>query len=200
MIAQKLEQIADNMQSVYEACHNRHYAAVIRGSGTSELTFTLPFEPDVIEICCNDPDIRATCGIVAYAQLDLAALGQLTGIFCMTAGPVGSGNLGSYTNALSAAAKLPERYRRSEDGTVTIGNLPYNSTFGVWDSSLEYMVTAAKCVTRSDKERITQIIERLPEGQTHKIHIQKAKKDGAFTDEQWNELIAAQSTYTFVMT
>ena len=200
MIAEKLERIADNMHAVYKTCHDRHYAAVIRGSGTSELTFPLPFEPDVIEICCNDPDIRATSGVVAYAQFDLAALGQLTGIFCMTAGPVSGGNLGSYTNALSAASKLSRRCRRNADGTVTVGDLPYESTLGIWDSSLDYMVTAAKCVTRSDKERITQIVERLPEGQTYKIHIQKAKKDAAFTEAQWNELIASKSTYTFVMT
>lgn len=207
MIAQKLKHIADNMQAVYDAgknlaqkeCGSKHYTTVISGSGSTELTVPLDFEPDLITISNNDPDIRATPGVVSYVQIDLSALGQLAGIFCITNGPGTGTNLGSYTNALLAANGIPSRYRRNEDGTVSVGNLPFGSDYGVWDKALDYTVIAAKCVEKSDKERITQIIHRLPEGKSYKIHIWEDKKDAAFTEQEWNDLIATKSTYTFVM-
>lgn len=208
MIADKLQHIADRMPLIYDAgkmeaeqvCRSKHFATVITGDDGTELSFHLDFEPDRIDICCFDPDLRMYRGMIAFCHFDIAALGQGSGFHGIASGPSNTTVLGTYSNALTAASNLPKRYKRDADGTVTIGNLIYNDLAGRWGKGMEYVISAAKVHAKSDKQRLTEIVERLPEGGTYNIHIQEAKKDAAFTDAEWNALIATKPTYTFVMT
>ena len=205
--AQKLQKVAEGVQQVYDAgcrkaeneCRNKHCCVLVTGDGTENMRFHLDFEPDLIEIVNHDPDIRANRGINAFFQLDLTALGQLAGLYGITSGPTSDTALGSYTNMLMALAGVSKRYQRDADGTVTVGGLVYDSLQGVWGEGVEYTVMAVKCMEKSDKERLTRSIMRLPEGKAYRIYIAQAKKEQAFTDEEWQALIAQRPTYTFIM-
>lgn len=203
MIADKLRQVADNLPLVYEAgkqnCTARHFSAVVTGDGTGELMLPIPFAPDLIEVVNHDPVIRATRGTIAFCQIDFSALGQLSGLFGMTSGPSSGNALGTYTNVLMASSGLANRCRRNEDGTMTLSNFSYDGLPGVWGKGVDYMVTAVRCVDKSDRQRIEENIRRLPENGTYKIYIQQEKMEAAFTREQWNALIAERPGYTFVM-
>jgi len=203
MIAEKLRQVADNLPLLYEAgkreCQNRHFAAVVTGDGTGELTLPIPFEPDLIEVVNHDPVIRATKGIISFCQIDFSALGQLGGLFGITSGPSSGNALGTYTNVLMASFGLSSRCRRNADGTVTLHNFSYDGVPGVWGKDVDYVVTAVRCVDKSDRQRMEENIRRLPEDGAYKIYIQQEKMEAAFTQEQWDALIAERPGYTFVM-
>ena len=203
MIAEKLRQVADNLPLVYEAgmreCQNRHFAAVVTGNGSMELTLPVSFEPDLIEVVSHNPAIRAVKGILASCQIDLSALGQIGGMFSMTSGPGTGSTLGTYSNILMATPSLETRCRRNADGTLTLGNFTYDTMQGIWGEGVEYLVTAVKSVEKNDRQRIEESIRRLPEDGAYKIHILKKKMEAAFTQEEWDDLIAERPGYTFVM-
>lgn len=205
--AQLLKEIAENEQKVYEAggqkerrhCQSRHFAAVVPGNGTEELTVRLDFEPDFVEVCSHDPAIRTQKGILAFAQFERRALGLIGGMFCVTSGPSGTTSLGSYNNMLAAANTMNDRCSVDEQGVLHVKNLAYSGEPGRWGAGVDYIVTAVKCVDKTDAQRLEEAIERLPEGGEYKIHIRKDIREAAMTDEQWKALIARRPTYTYVM-
>lgn len=205
--AQLLKEIAENEQKVYDAgaqkerrhCQSRHFSRLIPGSGTTELIVPVPFEPDFVEVCCHDPVIRTQKGIVAFAQFDRRALGQICGTFCVTTGPVDSTNLGAYSNLLAATTTLNNRCSVDEHGALHVKDITISGETGVWEPEVKYLVNAVKYVDVSDAERLAEVVRRLPAGGTYKIHIRKQVRDAAMTDEQWKALIAERPTYTYVM-
>lgn len=180
-------------------CASKHFSAVVTGDGSTELTFHVPFEPDTLCVTCHDPDLRVVEGIMTIVQIEPCAFGQIAGSYCMT-----SGGGGSYVTGLNPLGTLSARYSRNAEGFVTIKNFVTTTTpatQGYFGNGVDYLITATKNLEKTDKERITEAIERLPTDPAKKysIYISKAKKEAAFTDAEWAALIgtATAKKYTF---
>ena len=205
-ISEKLKTVAENMERVYEAgcregtatCEAKHYAAVVYGDGTQQLTFSLPFEPDMLYIFTNEPDIRTQVAVSAYIEIDFACFGLLAGKVGVTSGSNGTG---VYANLLKSNSTVVSMYTRGSDGTVTIQNAGYSNINGgdyVFGDGVPYVVLAVKSEMKDLKTRMTESVRRLTDTKCV-AYYQTHKKNAAFTDEEWAALIAEKPLCTFNM-
>ena len=204
VLSEKLKAVADNVPLVFDAgfergmevCLAKHDAKIVYGSGTDQLTFSVPFEPDVLYIFTNSPDIRTRTAISAYIELDFTCFGMLAGKIGVTSGNNGTG---AYANLLKSNTTMVSMYSRSDDGTVTIQNAGYSNINGgnyVFGEGVPYMVLAVKLELKDLKTRMTESVARLPDEKCV-AYYQTQKKQAAFTDEAWAALIATKPNCTF---
>lgn len=204
LLAEKLKQAAENVPLVFDAgcrrgtelCLAKHAIKVVSGSGTDQLTFSVPFEPDVLYIFTNSPDIRTKTAVSAYIEIDFTCFGLLAGKIGITSGGNGSG---TYANLLKTSSAAAAMYSRADDGTVTIRNAGFaniNNGDYVFGEDVPYFVLAAKLEMEDLKTRMTKSVRRLPDVKCTACY-QTQKKQAAFTDEEWNALIAEKPLCTF---
>jgi len=207
--AQKLEIAAQNMPAVFDAgkhqaeevCKMKHFAQVVTGDGSDELRFQLPFTPELLMISCHDPDIRTLANVIATIHVDLGAIGLIAGVITKTNGPADNGvDLGAYSSATPASHTLDTWILREQDGLFCVKpSLNAAVKTAIFGENEPYVVTAVKVQNKTDRERFIELLDRLPEGGTYKIQINKTKKEAAFTEEEWAALIGTKSSYTFVL-
>lgn len=184
-------------------CSRKHFSQIVRGDGSSELKFNVPFEPDSICVTCHDPDLRVVRGIISLVQMEPCAFGQIAGSYCITSGPSSGTSLGSYVTGLNPLQTISSRYNRDADGLVTLKNFVTStspSIKGSFGADVDYIVTATKIVGKTDKERITEALSRLPRNPAAKysVHISKAKKESAFPNDangvnnEWEALLSGE--------
>lgn len=177
-------------ESATNVCHAKHYATVIQGSGTTTLSFHVPFEPDLICIVGFDP----TCLLVKYTNMlfvyDVAAFGLMGGFVVTSKGS-------NVQNGAMTTVSALSRYSRDEAGTVTIQKIVAISgnPEGVFAKNVMYSVTAVKYTDKTDKERITEMINGLTGSGS--LTLNRTKVNAAFTDEEWSDLIATKPDWTF---
>lgn len=204
-IGEKLKTVAENVEKVYEAgaqnaeaaCRAKHYAAVVYGNGTEQMTFHLPFEPDVLYIFTNEPEIRTQVAVSSYIEIDLACFGMLAGKIGVTSGH--NSGTGGYSNVQKTNSTVKEMYTRDADGTVTVrnaGNKNINNGEYVFGAGVPYVILAAKPGLQDLKTRMTESVRRLPDSACV-AYYQSEKRQAAFTDEEWTALIAEKPLCTF---
>lgn len=183
-------------QTATDACKAKYYATVIPGSGETTLSFHVPFEPDLICIVGFDP----TCLLVNYTNMlfvfDVAAFGLMGGFVVTSKGS-------NVQNGAMTTVTALNRYSQASDGTVTIQKIIALSgnPDGTFASNVMYSVTAVKYTDKTDKERITEMVNSLDgsaEGKS--LTLNRAKVNAAFTTEEWNALIATKPNWTFAFT
>ena len=202
----------DGSEEEKTKCSRKHFSQIVKGNGSTELKFNVPFEPDSICVTCHDPDLRVVRGMMTLVQIEPCAFGQIAGSYCITSGPSSGTNLGSYVTGLNPLQGISSRYNRDADGLVTIKNFVTSSSSpiqGYFGADVDYIVTATKIVGKTDKERITEALKRLPLKPAAKygIHISKAKKELAFPNDangvnaEWDSLISGTPVrdYTIVL-
>lgn len=173
-----------------QTCAMQHFVTVLTGSGETSLSFHVPFPPDLLVVTGYDPTVLATDYQVMMFVYDIAAFGLMGG-YMLT-----SCNQSAYSLAMTTVSALT-RYARADDGTVTLGNIRGNNSHpvGTFGAAVQYTVTAVKYTNRTDKERITEMVEGLTGSGS--LTLNRAKVNGAFTDEEWAALIATKPDWTF---
>lgn len=171
-------------------CVEKHFVHNFVGDGSDTATFHLPFEPDEIQVFGFDPTVINTGYLMAFSY-DLRAFG-------ICAGYVYYGNSkGGATATIFSDAKAKLRYSRTEDGTATVKGIGASNAVVNFGAGFPYTVAAVKYVDKSDKERITDFVNRLTGSGT--ASLQQAKVNAAFTDDEWAALIATKPNWTFTM-
>lgn len=178
-------------------CAGKHYVQIVEGDGSDTLQFDLPFDPDILYVLSNDPELRALANSVCYVEIDFSALGQLAGKFGGTNNTAGTG---SYINLLKAApAVYSGFFERTADGMATVSGIEVTSgSVGLcyFTKGIKYIVLAAKLDLPSLKTRIESSIALIPDSMK-RVYYQAAKVNEAFTDEEWAKLIATKPNCTF---
>lgn len=202
-VADKLTRINENVPKVYEAgkveaeaiCQAKHFATVMPGSGTTSLSFHVPFEPDLLLVVGFDPTawLTATSGAMAFIY-DPKAMGFLAGA---TINSTGTSANPTARVAAMRHVDAEAKYARTEDGTVTLQKVSTNSSgvYAAFPQNVIYSITAVKYTDKTDKERITEMVSGLTG--TGTISIRATMVNEAFTDDEWNALIATKSGWTF---
>lgn len=196
-IAEKLTQVADNQQRVFDAgaqlareeCKAKHYVMEFTGDGTDSVTFQCPFEPDAVIVLGFDPFAYFKTGGIMSLTFDMSAFGRRGCSYFTTPD---RGSVGSPKGAKNLIAK-------SGENQYTISGIVVGSTTGIFFSGSKYQVIAVKYTDKTDKQRITEFIESLPSGGTDSITLYADKVNAAFSETEWSALIATKPTYTFVM-
>lgn len=199
-IADKLTTINDNVPKVYAAgqsaekavCHARHYTTVIPGTGENTLTFHVPFDPDFVYIVGSDPPVITSVYNTLMAIFDRRSMGIIGGIILtLRALP------NSVVNNIVTSMSVPKMCSREEDGTITIKDITTHTSgvYGVFSDQVQYTVTAVKSLDKTDKERITEMVENLTGSGS--LTMYRPRVNAAFTDEEWAALIATKPDWTF---
>lgn len=163
------------------------------GGGETSYTFHVPFEPDAIYIS-SDPYALSNAEMYAMTILpkNLSMLGGVIQ-FCSTAGS--DTTPPTAANQPFTATTLSSRYSRNSDGNITI--TPYvNSTYGnkKFASGAQYMIECVKYNSLSDKERIQNYIQNLPDiGGS--VMLNRALITPNFSEPEWTELINTRSNW-----
>jgi hypothetical protein len=117
--AGKAEGVVEGKAEGVAECAAKHFVTTIQGSGTGTLEIKgIPFDPDFLEIHCYSGTLDECA--VGFATMDLRSptlYCGAVGVFNQKNGMVISG---SSTAGLSGTTA---RYKRSEDGTITLANL-----------------------------------------------------------------------------
>ncbi len=171
-------------------CAGRHYVTVLPGSGETAMSFHVPIEPDLLVVIGYDPTVLAKDYQVMMFVYDIAAFGLMGG-YMLT-----NFNQNAYSLAMTTVSALA-KYSRAADGTVTLDNIKGNNSHpvGTFAENVQYSVTAVKYTDKTDKERITEMVEGLTGSGS--LTLNKAKVSAAFTDEEWKALIATKPDWTF---
>ena len=198
-IAEKLTTVAENMPLVYAAgkaaCAQKHFVTTVTGNGQESISVNVPFKPDVLLMFVSEVGmygkLDSTKSFVSLIHFDISGFGMIGGRYeCFIAG-------GVKQTAVTTTTMLT-RYAMADDGMVTLQNFSTSGTtaIGTFLDGVEYVVIAAKYTDQTDRERITQYVQSLsPTGGS--VTMNGAKKTAAFTDEEWNALIAQKPGWTF---
>lgn len=170
-------------------CIAKHFVTTIEGNGEESLSFHVPFEPDALLVINYDTLNRYTNYTVQAFIADLRALGLLAGN-SFTSRSTGA----PYVMTMTTTSLLT-RYSRAEDGTVTLRNISAVTGYGRFAQGVNYSVTAVKYTDKTDKELFTDLVNRLEGSGT--VEVCQAKAEAAFTDEEWQSLIATKPDWTF---
>lgn len=204
-IAEKLATLAQNMPLVYAAgkaeCAQKHHVITVAGNGTDKISFHVPFKPDVLLVFVSEAgmygkyDVNNTA--VHSIYLDLAGFGMI------------GGKLELYYNKATKGLNMTTvsiltRFSQVADGLVTLQNVTDKSFTnsagaqlpGIFAEGKDYVVVAAKYTDKTDKERITEYVLGLSDT-GGSVTLNGAKKTAAFTDDEWNTLIAQKPGWTF---
>jgi len=182
-------------------CESKHYTAVVVGDGTRVLKIPdVPFKPDLLSVCALDNDLRLAERQMSTVVLNFRSLDYIFGFTYLSSGPIsGTMDLGYYTAGMLATIQMNIKTSFEADGSIVLKNFLSNNLPVFFAAGVGYLVQASKVIEKSDKERITDVINRLPAGGAYTITLPKAVKEEAFTSEEWKALIATKSTYTITL-
>ena len=174
--------------------NSKHFSQLIKGDGTTSLTFNLPFEPDFVSVFANSADARTLQGTVSYFDIDFVSLGQIIGKNGCTAGKNGTGN---YENRLSVPSTALSMYQRADNGDVTISNVATSANpVCYFANGVDYYVLASKYDLPPLKTQIEESVRRLPDTSCT-AYYQQIKIDAALTTSEWEALMAEKPNCTF---
>lgn len=184
----KLTSIAQNCVTLHEKCTLRHYVTTAAGDGTGTLSFTVPFEPDLVHVISTDPRLRLTANTLMSCVIDIRGFGFAAGTHSVI------NAAGSFTAGGTTTNSLGNYYERSSDGTVTIHDLRGISGSAVFGAGFEYIILAVCYTDKTDQQRITEFVEGLTGSGTAELCADKINR--AFTQEEWSALIATKPDWT----
>ncbi len=174
-------------------CAAKHFTYNFIGDGSGSVSFHVPFEPDAVQIYGYDTKVLNMPNTLLTFGFDLRALGRLGGTLFYSS----SGNGSAVGNQAAGYSRVLERYSRTEDGVVTIKDVGGTSVSLVFGNGCLYTAVAVKYTEQTDKERITDFVNRLTGSGTAALN--KAKVEAAFTNDEWAALIATKPNWTFTL-
>lgn len=200
-IAEKLTIIAENMPKVYEAgkatYKKRYYSALVQiDARRTYIDLPIDFFPDHIMVFITKSTARDTAATqVGQNICFLPTTDSYCGVtnYNISGGSSNTARLNAYYGTSSGGAhrlltKTANGYRLSA-GSASGTTFSYDTG--------EYKVIAVKYSDMSDKEMLTEYVRSLSGGETVYIHSQM--RASAFTDAEWDALIAEKPNTTFVL-
>ena len=175
--------------SALNECASRHYVMEFTGDNSGQVTFQCPFEPDAVAVIGFDPFAYSTSGFFTCLVVDRRSFGRRAG--ALFASP-SSGILTTPKGVLNCFQKIG-------DGEYKLHGFYGGSGEIIFDARVKYQLVASKYTDKTDKERIIEFVEGLPDGGTDSITMYADKVNANFTEDEWATLIAKKPSYTFVM-
>lgn len=202
-IAQKLQQIAENMQAVYDAgakkeaakCAVRHYVAQVTGDGTEALRCSVPFEPDHLVVTGFHPTGLRQAGVLAVFTADLRTFAYAAATSSVY------NSTGTLTTTPMTAQTVRSRYSRAQDGTVTLENVRGTSatTIATFGKGIPYVVTACKYTDLTDLELMEQFVDGLTGSGTASLCKARIEDVFAGREAQLQALFDKKPDWTFTL-
>lgn len=179
---------------------DRYFATEFYGDDTNSITFKVPFEPDEIVIMGWEPRSLLAGKKVVLFVCDIGSFGMGAGYFAIKSAAAGT----TINNALMTSNSYLQRYSRDEEGNITVCFDPEKETninfHGIFASDVKYNVVATKYSTKSTKERLTDFVNDLSTTESGKsVTVNKRMVNEAFTAQEWTDLIATRSNWTFTL-
>ena len=197
MIAEKLRQVAENLPRIYEAgkkpCLENHFVAALTGDGTDKLNVPIFFEPDILSISGYEPGAYKKANALAQFYADLSGFGFLAATSSVY------NAAGSLASTAMTTETVLNRFDRQADGTLTITNIRGTSDdkAAVFQEGVSYVVMAARYEKKPLRERIEDYVASLTGSGTAMLSRRKVFE--AFTQAQWDALIATKPNWTFTL-
>ena len=179
-----------------EVCLVRHYVESILGSGSSELTFSVPFAPDFVAINCSNPYSSEIANSYRSILVDFRSCGY-NAAYIQYCNSAGQNNMGSLQTA-----RVGE-YFSYENGVFRFA--PKSNTLAAvrWHENVRYTVTAVRFPEENAQQLVQEQIALLPDtpptGSTGTLHYSAAAISRYFTEEQWQLLTARKPNWRFVL-
>jgi len=161
------------------ACAAEHYTTVVCAD-VEGVTVELPFAPDVVYVMCFDPRFVSKAGTIGWIY-EPWGFGQYIAFRVRTAG-IAVLSTATIKNFLTVSGN---RYTFKADTTYP------------WRTEFAYTVMACRFPDRDDAARIRAFFESIISETS--VTLQKEKVDAAFTEEEWEELLAAYPSITVAL-
>lgn len=179
--------IADNVPKVYEAgvvsaaeeCAMEHYSTIAYADADG-VTIEFPFTPDVVCIICFDPRFVDKAGTFGYIY-EPWGIGQYIGFRARTAGlaVLSISTIGTYLTISE------NKYTFKADASYP------------WRTEFAYSVVACRFPNRDDNARVREFFTTV--AANSKVTLRKEIVEAAFTDDEWNALLAEYPSVTVAL-
>ena len=178
-----------------EVCSSKHFVTEFMGNGQTSYTINIPFEPDMILLLGWEPMCFVGSNNAVIFCADLRSFSMAAGLLC-----VQHTGMNVY-NTLMTTKSYKTRYSRAENGDITIKGLTISdpAITGVFSPNIKYKLSAVKYTDKTDKELITDFVNRLPSDSSGSVTMNQEKVNAAFTTAEWSALIATKPNWTFAM-
>jgi hypothetical protein len=180
--------VVDGKAEAEARCSMKHFVTVLPGSGQTSITVHVPFEPQFVMIAGYGPTAILVNNTAMALICDLVAFG-------MMGGSINRWNGSTVAQTSLTTVSIYDRYSRDEDGFVTLTAKINNTSSAVFAENVQYTLIAVKYTDKTDRERITEMVNGLTGSGS--VTMNKAKVSAAFTDEEWEALIATKPDWTF---
>lgn len=184
-----LEKMAAAIPEIAAKCKTRHYTEIKRGDGSNVFSVNCGFEPDCF----------AVFSFAAYP------FSQASTVQCLVNDRRSVGQYASYRfstdeSALQNGSRISNS-ASSKQFTCFDGVMKYDGSVSsvaaslVFDENTDYVAVCMKYTDESDREIITREVNAMPDGST--VTFSQYKVNGAFTEDEWQSLIATKPNSTF---
>ena len=181
-------------------CAAKHFVTTVVGDGSKVLTFNMPFKPDVLSVYCFEPTNLYKQHTIALLVVNFRTFGYIGGLSSAYRSIL---NLMSQPKSTKSAL---DSCTIDENGKVTISNLAGDGVVGAgfFRSGVTYIISAAKCTDKTDKELLNEFVYNLSDvGETVTLCKERVESvyagASAGTNEEWNALIATKPAWTFTV-
>lgn len=196
------EEIVNNLEQAYKngydkglvfgkhGCVTRHYTEIKRGDGTNVFSANCGFEPDYFAVFSFAGYPLSLGNTVQCLVYDRRSMGQYAS-YRLTTNESAAQSSSRISNVASA-----KQFTYADGVMKYDGSVSTVASSLVFDANTDYIVVCVKYTDESDAEIITREVNALPDtGGT--VTFSQIKVNGAFTDDEWAELIATKPTWTF---
>ena len=178
-------------QVATEVCQSKHYVTTMHGTDECNMTFQLPFKPDLICVSFYDPFSQAEnntwCGIIR----DFRSFSRFGGHIYRHGTDQGIA-------VISTKNETIDNYI-STNGDGVIFTAPSSMTSFLWRKECVYRVFAINYSDgKTDAELLSEYVLGLPDSGGSVVLSQKRFDEAGMTDTEWAELIAQKPNWTFV--
>ena len=168
-------------------CVANHFTQEMAGSGTTELVFPTPFKPDFISISAYEPTGVHTANAVAYFLMDVESFGLGCGTFGLYS------NNGGFTSVAITTKSTITRFSWVNGETKI-----YGLNDGIFDSNLNYVVSASIYTDKPLRQRMEEFIRDMKSGASASFH--RIKINEAFPiSQEWEDLVATRPDCTITV-
>lgn len=160
-------------------CAMEHYTAIAHADANG-VTVEIPFVPDVVYINSFDPRFVSKASTFGFVY-EPWNIGQYVGFRSRTSG-LAAMNISNIKNFLTVQGN---RYTFKADATYP------------WRTEFAYTVMACRFSDRDDNARIRAFFATVTGSES--VTLRKEIVEAAFTDDEWQELLAAYPSVTVAL-
>ena len=178
----------------YLKCAAKHYTEVKLGDGTNFFTVNCGFEPDLFMVFSTSSYPLSIPNAVSVVYNDFRSMGKYSAYRRQTDASAVQGNANITTSAAT-------RFFSREGGNVGYDGSQSTSQTSrayVFDKNTYYTAVCVKYTDKTDAEILADMVAALP-STGGSVDFSSIKVNGAFSEEEWQTLIATKPNWTFVL-